>query len=489
MKKLYIALLAAALTLPAMAQEMNSAYFVDGYKYRHRLNPALAPTRSYFSLPALGGISANVRSDMGMKTFLYPYENGQLTTFMNGSVSSEEFLSQLKRNNDLNVNANLNLLSIGVWGKNGFTSAELSLKIGAQANLPYGLFDFMKNVGASQSYNFSNIDARAQAYAELALGHAHRINDNLNIGAKVKFIVGVGRANAHVDKLNVVMNQDKWSVTAAGEISSSVPGLVIPTKGETGSATGPADANQIDFSGIEMSTEELLANLRPSGYGAAIDLGAEYKFDDGLLEGLNVSAAVLDLGFISWGGNNFYATTSDKSWEFSGFDNVSFEEGSENSIGSQFEGLADDLSELIIFEKQDAVKSGASMLACTINLGAEYEMPFYRKLSAGFLYSSRISGLYSKHEGRFSANINPVKWFGFSASYGISNYGSSLGAVMNFDFPGFGLFIGTDSAILNVTPPIEDLGGVGLPYGKLNFDVYFGISFNMGKYRVFGDRD
>ena len=128
------------------------------------------------------------------------------------------------------------------------------------------------------------------------------------------------------------------------------------------------------------------------------------------------------------------------------------------------------------------------MLACTINLGAEYEMPFYRKLSAGFLYSSRISGLYSKHEGRFSANINPVKWFGFSASYGISNYGSSLGAVMNFDFPGFGLFIGTDSAILNVTPPIEDLGGV-LPYGKLNFDVYFGICFNMGKYRVFGDRD
>lgn len=120
MKKLYIALLAAALTLPAMAQEMNSAYFVDGYKYRHRLNPALAPTRSYFSLPALGGISANVRSDMGMKTFLYPYENGQLTTFMNGSVSSEEFLSQLKRNNDLNVNANLNLLSIGVWGEERF---------------------------------------------------------------------------------------------------------------------------------------------------------------------------------------------------------------------------------------------------------------------------------------------------------------------------------------------------------------------------------
>ena len=487
MKKIYIVFISAIASCAlASAQQLNSAYFTEGYKFRHQINPAFASSRNYLSL-GIGNVSLATRSNMGISTFLYPVD-GQLTTFMNSAVSADEFLGKLRRKNVFGADISENLLSTGVWGKNGFTSAELSLKIGAQANLPYGLFDFMKNVGASQSYNFSNVDARAQAYAELALGHAHRINDNLNIGAKVKFIVGVGRANAHVDKLNVVMNQDKWSVTAAGEISSSVPGLVIPTKGETGSATGPADANQIDFSGIEMSTEELLANLRPSGYGAAIDLGAEYKFDDGLLEGLNVSAAVLDLGFISWGGNNFYATTSDKSWEFSGFDNVSFEEGSENSIGSQFEGLADDLSELIIFEKQDAVKSGASMLACTINLGAEYEMPFYRKLSAGFLYSSRISGLYSKHEGRFSANINPVKWFGFSASYGISNYGSSLGAVMNFDFPGFGLFIGTDSAILNVTPPIEDLGGV-LPYGKLNFDVYFGISFNMGKYRVFGDRD
>ena len=49
MKKLHIALLAAAICLPAAAQDLNSAYFLDGYKYRHRLNPALAPSRSYFS--------------------------------------------------------------------------------------------------------------------------------------------------------------------------------------------------------------------------------------------------------------------------------------------------------------------------------------------------------------------------------------------------------------------------------------------------------
>ena len=53
-------ILALAMAAPAFAQTLNSAYFMDGYKYRHRLNPAFASTRSYFGLPgprgALGSI-------------------------------------------------------------------------------------------------------------------------------------------------------------------------------------------------------------------------------------------------------------------------------------------------------------------------------------------------------------------------------------------------------------------------------------------------
>ena len=486
MKKLHIALLAAAICLPAAAQDLNSAYFLDGYKYRHRLNPALAPSRSYFSLPVLGGITAGTRSDLGMNTLLYP-RDGQLTTFMNSSVSADEFLSKLKADNDIGVGLKTNIISVGSWGKNGFTSVELNLRADVHANLPYDLFDFMKNLGARQSYNISNLDVSGRAYAELALGHSHSISENLNIGAKVKVLVGLANVNAHVDNMDVVMNGDKWSITAQGSLNSSVPGLVIPTKGETGASTDPAAANQLDFAGMEFSTDRLMSDLSSLSYGAAIDLGAEYKFD-GLLEGLNVSAAVLDLGFISWGTNHLQATTSQNSWEFGGFDDISFEEGSENSIESQFGSIGEGLADMVVFEKSAAAsKAGARMLACTVNLGAEYELPFYRKLSVGFLYTSRIDGLYSMHEGRFSANVAPTKWFGFSASYGISNYGSSLGAVLNIDLPGIGLYVGTDSAILNVTPPVEALDGIGLPCGKLNLDVYVGLVFNLGRYRSLGD--
>ena len=89
-------------------------------------------------------------------------------------------------------------------------------------------------------------------------------------------------------------------------------------------------------------------------------------------------------------------------------------------------------------------------------------------------------------EGRFSANITPVKWFGFSASYGISEYGSSMGAVMNIDLPGFGLFVGSDYVFWNVTPPVDGLG-ISVPYNKLRLNLNFGLTFNISRYRTLGD--
>lgn len=45
-----------------------------------------------------------------------------------------------------------------------------------------------------------------------------------------------------------------------------------------------------------------------SGYGAGIDLGASYQ----LMKNLTLSAAILDLGFISWGKSNSQVAESSK---------------------------------------------------------------------------------------------------------------------------------------------------------------------------------
>lgn len=496
MKKTFIIILLLSVFMgyQAAAQDaVNSGYFVENYTYRHQLNPAFASSRSYFAIPVVGNLNFTTQSNLGISTFLYPY-NGQLTTFMNGAVSADEFLGKLGKNNKFGVNVSAPVFSVGRWGKKGgFTTVEMSIKANAAFNLPYDMFDFMKNAGAKQSYDISNFGARTDAYAEIALGHAHKITDRLNIGAKIKFLVGLASVNARIDDMNINMTEEQWSINATGSLDASVPMLKVKTKGETGTAADPSQNNEIDFDSIKDGMEfdsvsDLFSALTSGlGYGAALDLGATYEFDSGLLEGLNLSAAVLDLGFMSWG-NTTTAAASPDPWTFEGFDDIALKENENgNSLNDKISSLGDDFKDMLKFNKTGDGRRKSNMLACTINIGAEYEMPFYRRLSVGFLSSTRIQGPYSHSEGRFSLNIEPTKWFGLSTSYGISTYGSTWGAIVNFSFPGLGLFIGTDSIPTQLTAPLEGIG-IGIPCNNLNLNVNFGLTFNISKVRHLGDR-
>lgn len=476
-RKTIIFMLALCCTLPVFSQTFNSAYFTDGYKYRHRLNPAFASTRSYFAMPGTGNLSISTESNLGISTFLYPYE-GQLATFMHPSVSADDFLGKLNRNNILAVDLNSNIFTVGAWGKKGFTTVEMNLRSSTSANLPRDLFDFMKNIGAKSTYNISNLGFRSRNYIELAIGHAHQVTEHLNIGAKIKLLTGLASADLNIDRMDLTMNEDKWSVVAQGSLRASVPTLDIPLK----QGTNELDLNKISI-GEDFSINNILSGI---GFGAAVDLGAEYRFG-GILKGLNISAAVLDLGLLSWG-QGLKASTGENSWEFTGFEDISFENGSENSIGKQFEAIGEDLTQLIRLNS-DGKGRYNEMLTCTVNIGAEYEMPFYRKMSVGALYSSRIAGAYSKNEGRFFFNLAPTKWFGLSANYGVSNLGSSLGAILSLDFPGIGIFVGSDYIFWDVTAPVAELNGmgIGLPYKNMNLNLNFGVTFNVSRYRTLGD--
>lgn len=471
MKKIYLILFFAVISGLAASAQTNSAYFMEGYKFRHQLNPAFAGSRSYFSI-GTGNIGITTRSNMGISTFLYPV-NGQLTTFMNGAVSSEEFLKKLNRKNVFGLDGNLNIISVGAWGKHGFTTVDLNLKSSSALNLPRDLFDFMKNAGQKQSYDISNLGVRTRNYIELAIGHSHNITKRLNIGVKVKFLLGIMNAEVKVDRMRINMNGDSWSVNADGSLYAT--GLMdIGTK---------AGTNQLDFSQISFLEDGIGDLFSGLGYGGAIDLGATYE----IIDGLTVSAAILDLGLMSWG-KTITARTDNTPWEFNGFDNIAINNPeSENTIDNQFAAMGEDLQNLLIMYKEDGTSRKLEMLTATLNIGAEYKMPFYRKLSAGFLYSNRFARAYSKYEGRFFVNVHPVKWFEFSTNYGISNHGSMWGAALSFDFPGIGIFLGTDNIIWKVTPPLENIG-ISVPYGQANINVNFGLTFNLSKLRHLGDR-
>lgn len=469
MKKaiIFIAIALATAGVAFAQQAFRSTYFLEGYNLRHQFNPAFASRTSYFSIPVISSFNLETQSNMGVSTFLYPV-NGKLTTFMNSSVPAGEFLGKLKPDNQLNVDNMVSLMSVGILNGKSFFSFDVNMRTGVAVNLPYSLFDFMKNAGKTQSYDISGISASADSRMEFALGYSRRVTERLSVGGRVKFLVGMANLKADIDRMNIQMTEDRWSIQSNGSLRSS-SFMEIQTKGESGATLDdPSDKDLLDFDSVKANKNSIV-----NGFGAAIDLGAELE----IIDGLKLSLAVNDLGYMSWK-NTAVARTSGEGWSFEGFDNVSFDGDNENSLKNQIDGLTDDVMDLFDFRRTEKDGTDGGMIAATVNVGAEYTMPFYSGLSAGLLSSTYIHGPYSWTEARLFANVKPVEWFSAGASYAVSKFGSTVGAVLGIHVPGFNIFIGTDHLPFRFAKAND---WILYPYGKLNTNINFGISFNLGK--------
>lgn len=474
MKNLKHIIAAASLLISgsAMAQEAtNSAYFLDGYSFRHELNPAFGNDHNYISIPALGNINVGLNSNVGVNKFLYKLPSGQLTTFMSPTVSSDEFLSNISDNNKINTNLNLTILSAGFKAFGGFNTIALSARNENGINLPRGLFEFMKlgQQGDASTYSMSDLRIKASAFAEVALGHSRAINDHIEVGAKLKVLVGAGNIDAKVDRLDVTLSDDLWEVKAKGSLDIAAgSGLKVPTKAEMGKDLDkPGQADQIEWGDVSYD------KFSTTGFGLGLDLGVVYK---NVIPGLHLSASLLDLGFISWG-NNVKAETPDTQWSFAGFDNIALDSSQpgyeENKLGQQLDNMWDDLQDCINFDRKETGGSRSQALAATLHIGAEYEMPFYNRLTGGFLFTQRFNGPFSWTEGRLSANVKPVKWFDCTLNLGQSTYGTSMGWIINFHPRGFNFFIGSDHQFFKITPQF-------IPVGNANMNINMGFNVTFG---------
>lgn len=471
-------LLALAAPTASMAQNtLRSAYFTEGYTYRHHMNPAFANERNYVSLPllGLGNFNVGLQSTVGISDFLHELPNGDLTTFLHESVDANSFLDGLKDRNRINLDFDMTLFSFGIHKWGGFNTFDLSIKSGTRMNLPKDLFELAKvgMANGNSQYNLKDMGIYSNSYAELAFGHSRDLSEyveGLRVGAKVKFLLGVYNADLHVNNMDLVLSDDKWAVSGDGEFYNG--GIVdIPTKlktkdvvdPNTGAVTGQETEEELDFDNIE--TGDAI-----SGFGMAFDFGATYK----VREDLELSLAILDLGWISYK-NATKATFASEPWEFDGFHDIPFdsdEAAPGTSIEDQIDNLEDELEDLFQMKVQGKDKH-TKALGATLNIGALYTLPYYDKLKFGFLESTRINGRYSWSEGRFSANIAPVKCFDASISYAVSSFGHSFGWVANVHTKGFSIFLGSNHQFFNITPQV-------LPVGKANMNLSIGISFPFG---------
>lgn len=440
-----------------VAQTAKSAYFLDGTFHNYLLNPAMDAERAYFTI--LGGnLSLATNGNVGISNFIFPYGEDKLTTFMSGTVSQHDFLDPLPKSIKLSTDINMTLLAAGFRMLGGYTNISLSLNSAISTNLPKGLFEFAKKGFQESAYSFSDINLRTMNYAALTVGHSREIIDGLRVGINAKYLLGLAYANIHVDKLNVEMSENQWMVESHAKAEAALFMEARLSANEDGTVDN-----------VEMPVIEEPASFKPVAMGFAFDLGAVYDLSE-WVEGLSVSASLVDLGMIKWK-NMLKASTRDSKLVFKGFSETTPED-LEGSLNDEFEELGEDAADMIELYA-DGVEKKTTNLSATMYVGAEYSMPFYRPLSAAILYGKRFGKFGGWDDVRGYVNVAPLKWFEASANVGYSTFGTSWGWMLNFHPVGVNFFIGSDYMITKVTPQY-------IPVNNMNGHITLGLNFPIG---------
>lgn len=467
MKRLSLAIGLMLLAISSSAGTYQSGFFLDNYCYGYRFNPSIAPEKSFFSA-AIGSITPSLGSDVGLGTFLYKKPEGGLVTAFNDAVSPEDFPGSLKKVSSLNFGLDYNLFSLGSWSKNDvFSNFEINVKAGGTASLPKELFSFMKLGSGNGSFNLSSLDANLNAYAEIVYGRTRNF-DKLTIGWRAKALIGAANVGLKVNDADIAVNRDVVSYTVDADIYGAARGLVA---GST--VSEKTGRNIIDLGSIEFDP----AALRPSGIGAAVDLGASYTFFDKL----TVSAAICDLGAISWKNNVFAHSSGEQG--FYGIEGIRFDG---NSIDDDIDAAISELENLGEFVVEEPEGRDLVMLPTRLNLGAK--MRLARILSVAYLGTFS----FGKHanlwmDNRVGAAFTPFKWFSIAPNVGYSSYGPVWGGALAVNViginihAGFDGFFGPISKIIPEGSDIPVLGYIPAPINSFRFSGNVGITITLGE--------
>ena len=443
----YMALgLLSMCSLHAMAQQLNSAYFTNDYKFRHTMNPAFGNEQNYVSMPGFGNVNVSTMGNFGYEDVIFDNpmfpstSKDRLTTFMNPYISTPDALKGFNSgDNKILGDVSITVLSAGFKGFGGYNTIELNARTSFGMSMPYELFEFAKNTG-NRTYNIGNISANGQAFAELAFGHSRQINEKLRVGAKVKLLFGAGRGDVNIDNVKAdLAADDKWTVSGHAKSEVSVKGFTYKTEEKEYKEEGRGTyqyVNDVDVDGAGLG-----------GFGLAFDLGGVYKINNDF----TVSAALLDLGFIKWS-NNMVAVNGGEEFVFNGFHDVAVNEDRGGStLSMQGDKYSDQLADFANLQDKGDEGGRTTGIGATLNLGCEYTLPVYRKITFGVLSSTRFRGDYSWTEARVSANWTPLKWIDGGVNMAFGSYRNSFGWVLNFHPKGYNFYVGMDHTLGKVS--------------------------------------
>ena len=441
-------LFVAMMFAESASAQLKTSYFMEGSYFRTDLNPALAPTRGFIALPLISGFSVGSYSNYNSYDNMYYLRDGEYVHAFNSMVSANEFLSRLPNRCIQSINSDLNIIRLGFYTLNGtFFEVGSNVRIAYNGVMPKEYFKMVKGVYDS-SITIDNMSIDLNNYLESYAGTSFRLGENITVGARFKFLVGLQNGRIDINKLHV--EDGKYSIS--GNIKLNSP-----------------EYNSTDYNN-QTSTEVTWNDTQDAvwnnihSFGGAIDLGAELRLLD---KRLKVSAAITDLGFIKWSADT----------QMSG--SITGEVNEDTDVI----GLLDKS----VFDMPDKFSDYTTRLTTNVNLGVEYNF-LNNHFAVGALSHTRFYRNAIATEFTASFNVRPTNWMTFTASHTFLNGNTPgiFGAAINIHPRAINIFVGMDyiSSTKNTTDfeptTMSEIDSLLSPKAT-SYNIYIGVGFNFGR--------
>lgn len=287
MKKLYrfVAVLASVFALAsANAQQVSPVDFMRMNPYQMKANPAAdLPYQSVMGL-VLGNVGLDFQHTTLRYDKLFDFDaEGRPVT-----VNLRQFANSLKENNFMGLDVNVDLFTLYKRINKGMLTFNYGVKVQGDLKYSDGLFKLLAYgnsafVGENNPAN-AYMDVNAQVYHEFAAGYQMNVNEELSLGICGKLLFGLADIKTDVIEARLFTDPDSYALRLEENVAlrASLPSAIALEDGTISTIS-------------QFSTSDVFGN-----FGLGLDLAAEYRFNDNF----SAVAAVHDLGFIHWRGNN-----------------------------------------------------------------------------------------------------------------------------------------------------------------------------------------
>lgn len=442
MKKIYSYIIAAILLCmagSASAQKYSLYYsrtLYDGIANpHHKVLDSCKSWGTNFFIPSFG-------ADFSLK--------GDANKLMRAAMASENLTNYplpntSGANNVIGTNLNLNLFMLKVRvGRKRDAEWSLGLQMRTQASIGIGngLFNFATQGNAPYLYQdlngFMDLNGLVNNYMEASFGFRRQIYKKLSGGFKVSYLQGLANVTADIKDSKLHTTPDYWEVTLRGTARMSAEPDSL-SKGDQGT----------------------LLNNAMNNKGFAFSGGLQYAVTRKLL----VSAAVLDLGAITWNANSAYYKL-DKTVRFEGVPAL-------DSKAVQ-DSIFDNFSKFVV---DSAKGSYTSPLLTRLEMSVNYK--WFKWLNSTAVVSSQ---LYNNDiDFVFMTDLTLLRAVHFIAlgAYNTNNY-STIGGQFLLRTRGLDFYVGSEK-LLNTYQVTQQMADHKKKSSlALGLDVNFGMAFRFG---------